>query len=130
MKKVVATIFFFIYFITSSGATIQLHYCMDKLVGWSFSISSISKCNKCGMEKKGHKGCCHDENKIVKTGKDYNATSSYFDILKCNLQAFKPIVATTEYFLVFNSVKIHPKINAPPLLKPLPLYISNSVFRI
>ena len=130
MKRVAATIFLLVYFVTSSGATIQLHYCMDKLVSWSLNSKSKSNCSKCGMEKKGHKGCCHDESKFVKLDKVHKASANYFDFSKFQIQISKATFDCTEHLYVSNPVLSYPTTNAPPLISKAPIYLFNSVFRI
>lgn len=62
MKKIAVILLLLVYSTTTFGATVHLHYCMDKLVGWSLWQSKDEACGKCGMkEKKG--GCCKDEHK-------------------------------------------------------------------
>ena len=130
MKKVVATIFLLTYFVASSGATIQLHYCMDKIVGWSLASKGKAKCEKCGMAKKGHKGCCHDENKIIQVDKDHKASFNSYELFK--LQQLSPTNSLEKLVSinVFNPVTSFPTNNAPPILQTVPIYLSNSVFRI
>lgn len=130
MKRIAATLFLLVYLVTSTGATIQRHYCMDKIVSWSFSTTESSHCGKCGMEQQGHKGCCHDENKTIKLGKDYKAAFTSCNFLKPPALFFKNSFAATEYLNVFRSVFSFPKSNAPPVVKTVPVYLSISVFRI
>ena len=67
MKKILVSIFAVFYLASSVGATVHLHYCMDKFIDWSL-LKGGDKCDKCGMEKDG--GCCKDENKFVKNNVD------------------------------------------------------------
>ena len=130
MKKVAATIFLLIYFVTTSGATIQLHYCMDKLVGWSLVSKEKPKCAKCGMEKKGHKGCCHDESKLIRLDKVHKGSFNYFELSKLQPQIEKNINGNVEFLYILNPRVTYPITNAPPLHSSIPLYLYNSVFRI
>jgi hypothetical protein len=130
VKKVAATIFLLVYFVTSSGATIQLHYCMDKLVAWSLASKEKSKCSKCGMEKKGHKGCCHDESRLIKLDKDHKATFNYFELSKLQPQIEKNVNGNVEFLYILNPRVTYPITNAPPLQTHVPVYLLNSVFRI
>ena len=57
------------------GATVHLHYCMNKFVGWSLFHSKDDKCGKCGMEEKDYGGCCKDEHKHFKLKADHQKTS-------------------------------------------------------
>ena len=129
MKRLIATIFLVIYFVTSSGATIQLHYCMDKLMSWDVNGSSQSKCGTCGMKKKGHKGCCHDENRFIKIEKAHQASTLLYFLQKFNPE-FSSIALPNSIGRVVNPILSHPSNHAPPGLLKVPLYISNSVFRI
>lgn len=128
MKKLIAIIFLVTYFVTSSGATMRLHYCMDKLVDWSFFNKVKANCSSCGMEKKGHKGCCHDENRIIKVDKNHKASTTSFEFLK-----YFPLINNTflvnEHFFPFNPVTTNPSTNAPPV-RAIPIYLYISVFRI
>lgn len=82
------------------------------------------------MEKKGHKGCCHDESRLIKLDKDYKATFSYFELSKLQPQIETNVNGNGEYLYIFNPRVIYPITNAPPLQAQLPLYLFNSVFRI
>ena len=130
MKKIVATIFLLIYFVGSSGATIQLHYCMDKLIGWSLSSKEKSRCGKCGMEKKIQKGCCHDESRLVKLDKAYKASFNSFGLVKIEPQIQKLACGYLEHLFVFDPLTSLPNSNAPPIRRQTSIYIVNSVFRI
>lgn len=129
MRKLIATIFLVTYFITSTAATVQIHYCMNKAVSWSFSADKNTGCGICGMEKQGHKGCCQDENKIIKAASEHKAPNPNFDFLKLNLNYFTKIVAQKEQLHINNSVEFRASTLVPPLLS-IPIYLYNSVFRI
>ncbi len=130
MKKLIASIFIIIYFVTSTGATVQLHYCMDKLVSWDVNGKNKANCGECNMEKKGHKGCCHDENKLIKIEKDYKTSSAYFDFLKLSAQLSTSFDIKQETIPVFNISISFPLAHAPPRAEKVPIYLSNCIFRI
>jgi hypothetical protein len=69
MKKVFAIILALLYLGASTGATIQLHYCMGKLADWRLGNSKSESCGNCGMERTEEEasGCCKDEHKFIKT---------------------------------------------------------------
>ena len=127
MKKILASILAVLYLTSSVGATVHLHYCMDKLIKWSLIRDDGDKCDKCGMEKDGD--CCKDENKLVKSSTDQNIASSavqYIQILS---------VATTIDFITPENhstslIEEYPICHAPPLLSTWDIYILNCVFRI
>ena len=128
MKKILVSILAVFYLASSVGATVHLHYCMDKFIDWSLLNSDGDKCDKCGMEKDG--GCCKDENKFVKSNVDQKVTESAIQLIK---MAAVPTPAafnsTTENY--FSSlIQEYSRSNAPPRYNGLGIYILNSVFRL
>ncbi len=61
MKRSFITILALFYFSLSSGAGLQLHYCIGKLAGWSISTGKDDDCSKCGMKKDTADDCCKDQ---------------------------------------------------------------------
>lgn len=129
MKKLTAIVFLVLYFSTTSGATIQLHYCMNKLVSWSISSKTNVKCSKCGMGKCIHKGCCHDESRTIKAD-NHKASYQYFELARFVFQIEKSISALNKTLIEFTSVTTYPFCNAPPQINNAPVYLLKSVFRI
>lgn len=131
MKKLVVAILSFLYISTSSGATLQMHYCMDKLVDWSIGhTDKKNTCNNCGMEKdgKGKNGCCKDEQKQLKIEKDQKAAA--FE-LTFSLATAIPVSHPVYNFTGITSVtEKFPLSNAPPRSPQLAAYIRNCTFRI
>ncbi len=68
MKKFVVLLLLMVYGSATMGTTIHIHYCMNKLVGWSLVGKNDQKCHSCGMEKKG--GCCKDSKAEIKLAAD------------------------------------------------------------
>src|SRR5438034_6651571 len=101
MKKLLITITALVYLTVSSGATVNLHYCMGKLMSWDLSSNSKSKCGSCGMEKSGHKGCCNDEQKTLKVDKDQKVSGSVFQFLSISSVAIS--VTHAELPLTYSS---------------------------
>lgn len=68
MKRIFITISAFVYIITSTGAVINMHYCMNKFAGWGLGNNNSRTCIKCGMEEKQgcDKGCCNDKYIFIK----------------------------------------------------------------
>lgn len=132
MKKLVVAILSFLYISTSSGATLQMHYCMDKLVDWSIGHNDEKNtCNNCGMEKdgEGKNGCCKDEQKQLKIEKDQK-TAAAFE-LTLSLATAIPVSHPVYNFVGTTSVtEEFPLNNAPPLSPQLAVYIRNCTFRI
>jgi hypothetical protein len=131
MKKIIVTIFAFLYLAVSCGATVHLHYCMGKLVEWEFWHKKDSgKCSKCGMAKSFSKdGCCKDENKVVKIEKDQKVAEA---ILSLELPFVAVIVSFDETPVVpVFSVTIENHFNhSPPRSNGVAVYLRNCVFLI
>ena len=128
MKKILVSIFAVFYLASSVGATVHLHYCMDKLINWSLLNGDGNKCEKCGMKKDG--GCCKDENKFVKNNVDQKVAESGIQLIQLAAVATPAaFIYTSEYH--FTTI-IHEKpLNyAPPRNNGVGIYILNSVFRL
>ena len=102
MKKFLILILTFAYLATTTGATVHMHYCMDKLVELNLWHSEKDQCNNCGMDKsetKDDKGCCKDEHKQVKVDKDHYTSDVAFQAMQIAAAAlpvsFIEIPATT-----------------------------------
>jgi len=126
MKKIIVFIVALFYLFASTGATVNLHYCMGKLITWGLLKGDGDKCDKCGMKK--NDGCCKDEHKFVKNNFDQKATESSIEVIK-----FLPVTSTATVFNIseFYSSLIHeyPVSHAPPV-SDREIYIRNCVFRI
>jgi hypothetical protein len=130
MKKFLVTILAIVYLTVSSGATVNLHYCMGKLMSWNLSHKSEGKCGSCGMEKAGHKGCCHDEHKQLKIEKDQKASEFAFKFLITSsdtvLVSFIDLAVTYPSSSVLDNRSTH----APPRLGAVPIFVLNCNFCI
>ncbi len=71
MKKVIVILLLALYSAATIGATINMHYCMNKFAGYSFKEIKKDKCPKCGMK---NTGCCKDEKKQIKLTADQQKT--------------------------------------------------------
>ena len=128
MKKILVSIFAVFYLASSVGATVHLHYCMDKLINWSLLNGDGDKCHKCGMEKNG--GCCKDEQKFVKNTIDQNIAQSAVQFMQgLSTGALSAVIDTSENYFSF-LIKSYPICHAPPLISAGEIYILNCVFRI
>lgn len=128
MKKLVILLVLLVYSAATMGATVHLHYCMDKLVGWSLlHDEKDNKCGNCGMtEKKG--GCCKDEHKQIKIEADQQKgdVSQHIQLIAAPALV-TPFVTYT--FIASTSPYITPLSNAPPHI-PKRLHLLNCVFLI
>lgn len=132
MQRLFVTILAIIYMGTSTGATIQLHYCMGKMVGMKLwhSETKTGKCDNCGMKKStaSTKKCCKDVHKIVKLENGHYKSSE-------NGLQFLAVVTITpvsfiEYSKVGHTSAAHefPVSHAPP--RKLPIHILHCTYRI
>lgn len=116
-----------IYSISSFGLGIEKFYCCGHLKSVSVSLEASGK-NKCG--KYGvTSGCCKSTFKYFKV-KDNHVFAVYNNTLKSI--SFEPVLHVYEAAGGFKFVKAvyHDYSLPPPLPPPVPIYISNSVFRI
>ena len=128
MKKILVSILAVFYLASTVGATVHLHYCMDKFIDWSLLKVDGSKCDKCGMEKDG--GCCKDENKFVKNNVDQKVAESSIQLIQMTAGATPTafIYPSEQYFS--SLIQEYSISNAPPRSNGVGIYILNSVFRI
>src|SRR6266516_5502726 len=85
MKKFLVFILSLVYLTGSTGATVHMHYCMGKLIGWSLQHDSKKKdqCRKCGMKNSTNKkGCCKDEQKHIQIEKDQKGSALQYNFNK------------------------------------------------
>ena len=128
MKKILVSIFAVFYLASSVGATVHLHYCMDKLINWSLLNSDGDKCEKCGMKKDG--GCCKDENKFVKNNIDQKLAESSIQLIQVPAIAIPSAFVNVADPCSFSLTEESPISHAPPRNKGVGIYILNSVFRL
>jgi hypothetical protein len=128
VKKVVVSILAVFYLASSVGATVHLHYCMDKFINWSLLKGDGDKCDKCGMKKDG--GCCKDEHRFVKNSIDQNTTEPAIPFLQDLSVADSSVFINSPENYFSSLIEKHPICHAPPLISAGEIYILNRVFRI
>ncbi|RTL60038.1 MAG: hypothetical protein EKK37_04135 [Sphingobacteriales bacterium] len=140
MKKFLTTIIAFIYLISTIGATVHLHYCMDKLVDWGFMNGNSDKkaCPYCGMTKsatdkhcaKESKGCCKDEKKIVKLENDQKVSDATFQFTQISSDTISHTFHDYSFKCASALAEKFPVTHAPPRTQGVLLFVRNCVFRI
>lgn len=140
MKRFLVTILALAYLSTSVGATVHMHYCMDKLVFWSFGNEKSGKnsCPDCGMEKtatdkqcgKQCKSCCQDEHKIIKLENDQKVSETYFQLPQITGEAITPVFGAYSFTYGSSLTEEYPLTHAPPRTQNTSLHVLNCVFRI
>lgn len=132
MKKFFTAILALLYIGTSTGANIQVHYCMGKLAGWGIGHNEAATCGKCGMKQSVKKAndCCKDENKFIKNDTDQKTAEASFQMAQAMAVALP--VAFFEIPAADKSsvTEENPISHAPPRDSGVAVYIRNCVFRI
>jgi hypothetical protein len=132
MKKLIVSILAFLYITSSCEATVYLHYCMGKQVGFSFLPENSTNCHKCGMKKsdKGT-GCCKDEQKIIKSDKNQKITDLVYS---SKLQ--KKFIIVHNSFREYAAFAVHPNLisyssaHDPPGIQKRSRFIMNRALLI
>lgn len=140
MRKFLVTILALVYLTSSVGATVHLHYCMDKLVAWGLGHEKSDKksCPNCGMSKsttdkhctKESKGCCKDAQKQVKLENDQKLNEASFKLAKISAETTNPAFSDLSFKYVSSISEEYPVTHAPPQEKHIPLFVVNCVYRI
>lgn len=132
MKKILITILAIVYLTASSGATINMHYCMGKLIHWDLfnKQTTRSKCNVCGMQQSGHKGCCKDEQKVLQIDKDQKKSEPSFLSFKIISEALVVTYSELPTLPISSIVRENTIAHAPPRPGSVPIFVLNCNFRI
>ncbi len=127
VKKVLVILLLVIYSVSTIGATINMHYCMNKFADWSLFGEKKDKCAKCGMS---NNGCCKDEIKQIKLSLDQQK-AEYVQHVKFNLVTIlkSPFTFPTKKFISINK-QIVAYLHSPPLILPKDLQAFYSIFLI
>jgi hypothetical protein len=133
MKKFILAIFAFVYLAISSGFTVHMHYCMDKLADINFFDTKNKESNcgpsSCGIGYKAN-SCCKDESKLVKIADVQQSVDSKFHVP----ETMAYVIPVSFYQLpateIVSAVIEHPQSNSPPLSRTVPIYILNCVYRL
>lgn len=128
MKKVIVSILAVLYLCSSVGATVHLHYCMEKLVNWSLTDKDSDQCDKCGMQKDG--GCCKDEHKFVKNSLDQKAAESAVQLMQIIATATPATFNNISELYPPSITENYPISHAPPIKSGVDILIRNCIFRI
>ena len=132
MKKFTIVILALLYITTSTGATLNMHYCMGKLADWDLGLNTSKNCGSCGMEKGNEKdnGCCKDEQKFIKNDADQKFVESSSYVFKLLAPAELPVYSEFSFFHEASVTEQNPVSNAPPRSKGRAIYLRNSSFLI
>ena len=104
-----------------------MHWCMGEVVDWGFSQSNNENCPNCGMKEIESKGCCKNEQKLIKSDHGQKVSDASY-----RLQSTSTAVIYAVFECIAGNVAsltdAHLLIDAPR--QDLPLFIRNCVFRI
>jgi hypothetical protein len=127
MKKFLIILLMLVYGISSSGMTINLHYCCGKLDGISFLGKQDKGCEMGNHLKKS--SCCNDKQISAKLNADQQSTAKWLQVYK---QLIAAPVYSTSYNLFTNQIVTTNRLarGTPVPIFPVPIFIKNCVFRI
>jgi hypothetical protein len=112
MKKFLVIILLLVYGVSSSGMTLHLHYCCDKLD--KIDLSPVK--HSCGGENKiSKKSCC--DNKELSFNLKADQTAVKLLVPAFQSPAIKPTQAEFHISSSFKAKKSEPQIFAPPPLE-------------
>ena len=121
MKNLLTILLLVLYTTSTIGATVHVHYCMGKLVGYSLRHSDVDACDKCGMkETKQKKGCCNEEHKQIKVKDEHNKANANEYVAKV---FFAPSFITHTRYVVYSEVLSNTVVTNN--YHPPPLFIHN-----
>lgn len=128
MKKSFVLLLLLIYSVSTIGATINMHYCMNQYAGWSFSSEKKEKCAKCGMI---NTGCCKDEKKQIKLSSEQQKSSVNFTTNLPIVRAENKIsFLQINQFLLYNSNYNLPYLDVPLLIPSKDIQVFYAIFLI
>lgn len=132
MKKLFLVILAFVHITTSTGAVVNLHYCMGELDDWVLITRESKTCGKCGMEELAGEdnGCCRNELKVIKNDTDQKITTIFFQLLNIFAQALPAPFCEIPSLEVFTKTNENPISRALLKTSSIAVYIRNCVFLI
>lgn len=130
MKRSLVFIFMLFYFGVASGATVEFHYCMGKLVEWGMAQPSESKdCSKCNMSEAESKDCCKKDQQEVKIEKAQKAEFS-FQFKSLSSIIVLPYIFESGLTTITQTISGANYSHAPPRTPKTPVFVMLRTFRI
>ena len=130
MKKLITTILAIFYLGVSSGASIDMHYCMGQLIDWGISQDETEKCNNCGMEKGLSSDCCKDEQHKLAVKESPKASAIVYHFNTPGLNVHSAVYNGTGFIYVHPLEENRIVSDSPPPSQSIPAFIRNCTFRI
>ncbi|MDZ4751815.1 MAG: hypothetical protein SGI87_09390 [Flavobacteriales bacterium] len=127
MKKILAILFAVLYFVSNSGAVVNMHFCKGRLV--EFKI--WAEVEGCGGQKSCGKKCCKDISINLQSSDEQMrpspASAPEFFAFAIPASSFQ----MRELSIFANSLILsQTRIEPPPLSWGLPLYLRLDTFRL
>ena len=107
IKKFLLLLLSVVYLASSSGATLYIHQCMDKIVAWKVNVESENPCMNCGKHNEVPKDCCTDYVKIVKSTLVQNLPGDTYHKIE-----ILPVTLPKAIFTNFNPLSLNVKHNS------------------
>lgn len=124
MKKFLTLILALLYMGTSTGATVHMHYCMEKLV--DVSLWHSEDAHVC--DKSCCKNCCKDVHQTIKLEKDQQLTvKTVLAMQAVSMAAAFPVTTLPVYEIPAPAPPADP---APPPRQQVPAHVLHCHFRI
>ena len=116
-----------VYGLTSSGMTINLHYCCGKLDGISIFAKEQNSCKSPNHEK--NNGCCNDKLISASLPSDQQLAVKWVQAGKQNFDSLPFQAAKTSFTeLIISKEKL--SVVAAENASAVPIFLKNCVFRI
>lgn len=100
MKKVILSIVFFFYALLSIGVNIKVHYCGNKITG--FTLLSHTTDNCCCAKKKATKSCCKTDAHYLQLKSDIVKKEVAFNFSSATVYSLFHTFFSTDYSDVNN----------------------------
>ena len=115
-----------VYGLSSTGMTVNFHYCCGKLKKVEFSSTQVD----CGMKMKHSSGkkCCDNQEVEFKVKADQKITESGKTVIKD--VAISSSFSSFAFVNPIHSKTLIPSVFAPPPVANYPLYVLNCIYRI
>jgi hypothetical protein len=131
MARVLLSISIFLYLVFSNGWVLDVHYCMNKVSSVHLFETKQETCSRCGMETEESKGCCHEENQVVKLVQDQQRpVFLQYDLTAPAIEELGFFTLDNLSLLYCNLIHTRRPIHGPPLYPSQDIYLMNRVFRI
>jgi hypothetical protein len=128
MKKVALIFLIIIYSMSAFGVAFKEFYCCGKLKSITVVLTDVKE-DKC-TKGESDDGCCKTTYQYLKVKDSHLVAADVTAPLSFSTDLHTPALPLQVFFFTTNHVDVINGSHAPPLHRDVPIYISNSVFRI